>query len=74
MKGFAKGIDSDFEAVNQTVVSIINNGQVEGLVNRLKTIKSKNVWKGRIPLIKKNGARKFRIIYSPKVTKNPISP
>jgi transposase len=34
-----KGIDSKFEAVNQAVVSIISNGQVEGRVNRLKTIK-----------------------------------
>jgi transposase len=41
LKGFAKGINSDFDAVDQAVTSTISNGQVEGQVNRLKTIKRK---------------------------------
>jgi len=53
LKSFAKGIDSDFEAVNQAVVSIISNGQVEGQVNRLKTIKRKMYGRAGYPLLKK---------------------
>lgn len=53
LKGFAKGIDSDFEAVNQAVVSIISNGQVEGQVNRLKTIKRKMYGRAGYHLLKK---------------------
>lgn len=53
LKGFAKGIDSDFEAVNQAVVSIISNGQVEGQVNRLKTIKRKMYGRAGYDLLKK---------------------
>lgn len=39
LKNFAKGIEADFEAVNQAVISTISNGQVEGQINKLKTIK-----------------------------------
>ncbi len=39
LKTFAKGILSDFQAVDQAFVSTISNGQVEGQVNKLKTIK-----------------------------------
>jgi transposase len=53
LKGFAKGINSDFEAVNQAVVSIISNGQVEGQVNRLKTIKRKMYGRAGYHLLKK---------------------
>lgn len=53
LKSFAKGIDSDFEAVNQAVVSVISNGQVEGQVNRLKTIKRKMYGRAGYPLLKK---------------------
>lgn len=39
IKRFAKGIQSDFEAVNNAVITPYSNGQVEGQVNRLKNIK-----------------------------------
>lgn len=39
LKGFAKGVQKDFDAVNQAVINNITNGQVEGQVNKLKTIK-----------------------------------
>ncbi|SFN72636.1 ISL3 family transposase [Salegentibacter flavus] len=39
LRNFAKGIQKDFDAVNQAVVSPISNGQVEGHVNKLKNIK-----------------------------------
>lgn len=53
LKGFAKGIDSDYEAVNQAVVSTISNGQVEGQVNRLKTIKRNMYGRAGYELLKK---------------------
>ena len=53
LKSFAKGLDSDFEAVNQAVVSTISNGQVEGQVNRLKTIKRKMYGRAGYELLKK---------------------
>jgi transposase len=52
LKRFAKGINSDYEAVNQAVVSAVNNGQVEGQVNRLKTIKRKMYGRAGYPLLK----------------------
>lgn len=39
LQSFAKGIQKDFEAVNQAVISNISNGQVEGQVNKLKNVK-----------------------------------
>lgn len=39
LQGFAKGIQRDFDAVNQAVISNISNGQVEGQVNKLKNVK-----------------------------------
>lgn len=39
LKGFVKGINQDYEAVNQAVISTISNRQVEGKANRLKIIK-----------------------------------
>ena len=39
LQGFAKGIQRDFDAVNQAVISNISNGQVEVQVNKLKTVK-----------------------------------
>ena len=38
IKKFAKGLESDFEAVNNAVVTPYSNGQLEGQVNRLKNI------------------------------------
>jgi len=39
IKRFAKAIQSDFQAVNNAVITTYSNGQVEGQVNRLKNIK-----------------------------------
>jgi len=39
LRNFAKGIQQDFDAVNQAVISSISNGQVKGQVNNLKNIK-----------------------------------
>ena len=39
LQSFAKGIQKDFDAVNQAVISNISNGQVEGQVNKLKNVK-----------------------------------
>ena len=52
LKSFAKGIDSDYEAVNQSIISDVSNGQVEGQVNRLKTIKRKMYGRAGYPLLK----------------------
>jgi len=39
LKNFAKKILRDYDAVNNAVVTEYSNGQIEGQVNRLKTIK-----------------------------------
>lgn len=39
LKNFAKNLLRDYDAVNNAVVTEYSNGQVEGQVNRLKTIK-----------------------------------
>jgi len=39
LRNFAKGIQKDYDAINQAVISTISNGQVEGQVNKLKNIK-----------------------------------
>ncbi len=53
LKGFAKGILADYEAVNQAVVSNISNGPVEGQVNKLKTIKRNMYGRAGFGLLKK---------------------
>jgi len=53
LKGFAKGIKGDFEAVNQAVISSISNGQVEGQVNRLKNIKRRMYGRASFQLLRK---------------------
>ena len=52
LKTFAKGILFDYEAVNQAVISNISNGQVEGQVNELKTIKRKMYGRAGFELLK----------------------
>ena len=52
LKTFAKGILLDYEAVNQAVISSISNGQVEGQVNKLKTIKRKMYGRAGFDLLK----------------------
>ncbi len=53
LKGFAKGINQDYGAVNQAVISTISNGQVEGQVNRLKTIKRNMYGRAGFELLRK---------------------
>ncbi|PWJ51830.1 hypothetical protein CLV98_1374, partial [Dyadobacter jejuensis] len=49
LKGFAKGINQDYQAVNQAVISTISNGQV----NRLKTIKRNMYGRAGFELLRK---------------------
>ena len=39
LQAFAVGIDRDYDAVQQAIITPLSNGQVEGKVNRLKTLK-----------------------------------
>ena len=39
LQAFAVGIDRDYDAVQQAIITPLSNGQVEGQVNRLKTLK-----------------------------------
>jgi len=53
IKSFAKGLLSDFEAVNNAVVTPYSNGQVEGQVNRLKNIKRRMYGKAGFELLRR---------------------
>lgn len=53
LKWFAKGMKADYDAVNQAVVSSISNGQVEGQVNKLKTIKRNMYGRAGFGLLKR---------------------
>ena len=53
IKGFAKGLLSDFDAVNNAVVTPYSNGQVEGQVNRLKNIKRRMYGKAGFELLRR---------------------
>lgn len=53
IKGFAKGIASDFQAVNNAVVTPYSNGQVEGQVNRLKNIKRRMYGRAGFDLLRR---------------------
>ena len=53
IKRFAKGIQSDFQAVNNAVVTPYSNGQVEGQVNRLKNIKRRMYGRAGFELLRK---------------------
>lgn len=53
IKGFAKGIASDFQAINNAVVTPYSNGQVEGQVNRLKNIKRRMYGKAGFELLRR---------------------
>ena len=52
LQGFARGIESDYEAVNQAVISKVSNGPVEGQVNKLKTIKRNMYARASFDLLK----------------------
>ncbi|WP_218148691.1 hypothetical protein [Dyadobacter koreensis] len=51
LKGFARGIESDYEVVNQAVISNVN-GPVVGQVNKLKTIKRNIYGRASFDLLK----------------------
>ena len=53
IKRFAKGIQSDFQAVNNAVVTPYSNGQVEGQVNRLKNIKRRMYGRAGFELLRR---------------------
>lgn len=53
LRSFAHGIQRDFNAVNQAVISSISNGQVEGQVNKLKNIKRMMYGRASFPLLRK---------------------
>ncbi len=53
IKCFAKGIQSDFQAVNNAVVAPYSNGQVEGQVNRLKNIKGRMYGRSGFELLRR---------------------
>ncbi len=53
IKGFAKGIQSDFQAVNNAVITPYTNGQVEGQVNRLKNIKRRMYGRAGFELLRR---------------------
>ncbi|RIV18852.1 transposase [Alicyclobacillaceae bacterium I2511] len=44
IQSFAKGIHQDFDAVNSGFVGPWSNGQVEGQMNRLKTLKRRQMY------------------------------
>lgn len=52
-EGFAKGLRSDYDAVYSALSLPWSNGQVEGQVNRLKTIKRTMYGRSRFELLKK---------------------
>jgi hypothetical protein len=53
IKGFAKNLLKDFSAVNNAVITPFSNGQVEGQVNRLKTIKRRMYGRAGFSLLRK---------------------
>lgn len=53
IKRFAKGIQSDFEAVNNAVITPYSNGKVEGQVNRLKNIKRRMYGRAGFELLRR---------------------
>ena len=69
IKAFAKGIRSDFQAVNNAVISPYSNGQVEGQVNRLKNIKRRMYGRAGFELL-----RKMVIFKSGQFTKSDEEP
>jgi len=53
IKSFANALLSDFDAVNNAVVTPYSNGQVEGQVNRLKNIKRRMYGKAGFDLLRR---------------------
>ncbi|MEI6950363.1 ISL3 family transposase [Paraflavisolibacter sp. H34] len=53
LKGFAKGLLSDIEAVQNALTLPWSNGQVEGQINKLKTVKRQMYGRAGFELLKK---------------------
>jgi transposase len=53
LKGFAKGLLSDYEAVKNALSLPWSNGQVEGQINKLKTIKRQMYGRASFDLLRK---------------------
>ena len=53
LKGFAKGLLSDFKAVENALILPWSNGQVEGQINKLKTIKRQMYGRAGFELLRK---------------------
>ena len=53
LKNFAKGLKQDYDAVKAALTYEWSNGQVEGHVNRLKTIKRQMYGRAGFSLLKK---------------------
>ncbi|WP_102128610.1 ISL3 family transposase [Deinococcus planocerae] len=59
LQAFAVGLDRDFDAVRAALETSYSNGQVEGQVNRLKTIKRSMYGRAGLDLLK------ARVLYRP---------
>jgi len=59
LKNFAKNLLRDYDAVNKAVVTEYSDGQVEGQVNRLKTIKRMMYGRAGFDLLRKMVLSKF---------------
>lgn len=53
VKGFARGLQSDYDAANNAVVTAYSNGPVEGQINRLKNIKRRMYGKAGFELLRR---------------------
>jgi len=52
LQAFAVGIDRDFDAVQRALETAYSNGQVEGQVNRLKTLKRSMYGRAKLELLR----------------------
>ena len=53
LKAFARGLFSDFQAVKNALTLPWSNGQVEGQINKLKTIKRQMYGRAGFNLLRK---------------------
>ncbi len=53
LKGFAKGLRSDYAAVCNAILLPWSNGQAEGKINKLKTIKRQMYGRASFELLRK---------------------
>ena len=53
LNNFGENLLKDYDAVNNAVITSISNGQVEGQVNRIKTLKRRMYGKAGFQLLRK---------------------